>query len=134
MNCPEPTRDQIAQAFETIRLKLINYLKEPERSAFWLAVEMRDVLSRPHEVIETPCHRCEDYAEECAALRAREEQLNLLVTDRYALRARVAELEAALKEARPFIEEARDSFGNEDAEPATAMLSRIDALTRKNEE
>jgi hypothetical protein len=80
MNYPEPTRDQIAQAFETIRLKLINCLEEPERSAFWLAVKMRDVLSRPHEVIETPYHRCEDYAEECAALRAR-----------------VAELEAALR-------------------------------------
>lgn len=31
-------------AFEFIRLKLINCLNEPERSAFWKAVEMRDLL------------------------------------------------------------------------------------------
>lgn len=41
----EPTRAQVAQAFETIRLKLINCLDEPERSAFWLAVQMRDALN-----------------------------------------------------------------------------------------
>jgi hypothetical protein len=44
----EPTRAQVIQAFETIRLKLIDCLDEPERSAFWLAVQMRDALSRPY--------------------------------------------------------------------------------------
>jgi hypothetical protein len=39
-----PTRKQIIQAFETIRLKLVDNLEEPERSAFWLAVQMRDAL------------------------------------------------------------------------------------------
>jgi hypothetical protein len=39
-----PTREQIIQAFETIRLKLVDNLEEPERSAFWLAVQMRDAL------------------------------------------------------------------------------------------
>jgi hypothetical protein len=45
-----PTREQLAQAFETIRLKLVNCLEEPERSAFWLAVRMRDALA------PTPSH------------------------------------------------------------------------------
>jgi hypothetical protein len=43
--------------FELIRLKLINHLNEPERSAFWTAVEARDAmhaaLSSPHTESET---------------------------------------------------------------------------------
>lgn len=31
-------------AFESIRLTLVNRLEEPERSAFWTAVEARDVI------------------------------------------------------------------------------------------
>jgi hypothetical protein len=46
----EPTRAQIAQAFETIRLKLVNCLEEPQRSAFWLAVQMRDALGMAEDL------------------------------------------------------------------------------------
>lgn len=45
-----PTREQIAQAFETIRMKLVNCLEEPELSAFWLAVQMRDALSKTEDL------------------------------------------------------------------------------------
>lgn len=38
------TVEAAAEAFEFIRLKLINCLDEPQRSAFWKAVEMRDLL------------------------------------------------------------------------------------------
>jgi hypothetical protein len=36
-------------SFEFIRLKLINCLEEPERSAFWKAVEARDALRIPQD-------------------------------------------------------------------------------------
>jgi hypothetical protein len=54
-----PTREQIIQAFETIRLKLVDNLEEPERSAFWLAVQMRDALrnAAPAQAASTPAAR-----------------------------------------------------------------------------
>jgi len=94
-------------AFEFIRMKLINCLEEPQRSAFWRAVEMRDAIRdtrrgnyedrHPSDMVMHPLSEIREWDEALAVLGIQDSDQ----TPADAIRERDAEIERLRCVAQP---------------------------------